>query len=130
MHPALLPIQKHLILLGAAHDVEHDVRLHLEHDHLLVVQYDVGGLLGCLLCPLVRLCSPANGRLARTQQSLLESLLVLHRLVCLLAGEVGMHAGRGVRIRVVLGEDARAIVNGEDEDGLDAEEGQRARHGC
>jgi hypothetical protein len=34
-----------------------------------------------------------------------------------------------VWVGVVLGEYARAIVYGEDEDGLDAEEGERARHG-
>ena len=39
-----------------------------------------------------------------------------------------MDARRWVRVRVVLGEDSRAIVNGEDEDGLDAEEGERTRH--
>lgn len=31
-------------------------------------------------------------------------------------------------VRVVFGEDAGAIVDGKDEDRLDAEEGQRARH--
>lgn len=67
---------------------------------------------------------------APTQQTLFECLLVLHRLVCLLAGELGVSTWRWVRVRVVLGEDAGAIVNREDENRLDAEEGQRARHGA
>jgi hypothetical protein len=65
---------------------------------------------------------------ARTQQPLLERLLVLHRLVRDLAWVVVLVAGRRVRVRVVLGEDARAIVDGEDEERLDAEEGEGARH--
>jgi hypothetical protein len=68
--------------------------------------------------------------LAHTQQSLLERLLVLDRLVRYLTGEVGVDARRRVRVRVVLGEDARAIVDCEDEDRLDAEERQGARHGA
>jgi hypothetical protein len=67
---------------------------------------------------------------ARTQQSLLESLLVLDRLVCDLPWEVGVGARRRVRVRVVFCEDSGAIVNGEDQDCLDAEEGERARHGA
>lgn len=34
-----------------------------------------------------------------------------------------------MRVRVVFGEDARAIVNGQDEDGRHAEEGEWPRHG-
>ena len=70
-----------------------------------------------------------HGPSLRTQESLLKRLLVLHRLVCDLAGIVVLVAGWRVRVRVVLGEDARAIVDGEDQDRLDAEEGERARHG-
>jgi hypothetical protein len=44
------PVQQDLILLGAPNNVEHDVRLHLEYDHLLVIQYDVCCLLGGFLC--------------------------------------------------------------------------------
>jgi hypothetical protein len=68
--------------------------------------------------------------LARTQQSLLERLLVLHRLVRDLAWEVGVGARRWVRVGVVFCEDSRAIFDGEDQDCLDAEEGERARHGA
>ena len=50
-HPPI-PVQQHLVLLGAAHNVEHNVRLHLEDDNLSVIQDDVGRLLGCLLCAL------------------------------------------------------------------------------
>lgn len=35
-----------------------------------------------------------------------------------------------MRVRVVLGEDARAIINGKDENGRHAEEGEGPRHGC
>jgi len=63
-----------------------------------------------------------------TQQSLLKGLLVLHRLVRDLAGVVILVAGWRVRVRVVLGEDAGAVVDGEDQDRLDAEERKRARH--
>jgi hypothetical protein len=45
-----IPVQQHLILLYASNDVEHDIRLHLEDDHLVVVQYNVGRLLSRLLC--------------------------------------------------------------------------------
>ena len=64
-----------------------------------------------------------------TQQALLKGLLVLDRLVCNLARVVILVPGRRVRVRVVLGEDAGAVVDGEDQDRLDAEEGKRARHG-
>lgn len=47
---ATVPVQKHLVLLGASNDVQHNVRLHLEDDNLLVVEYDVRCLLGRLLC--------------------------------------------------------------------------------
>ncbi len=58
----------------------------------------------------------------RTQQPLFESFLVLDCLIRDLAGVVALVALRRVWIRVVLCEDARAIVNGEDQDRLDAEE--------
>lgn len=70
-----------------------------------------------------------GGILAHTQQSLLERLLILYCLVRYLAGVVAMDTSRWVRIRVVFGEDAGAIVDCEDENRLDAEEGERARHG-
>lgn len=63
-----------------------------------------------------------------TQKSLLESLLVLNRLVCNLAGVVALLAGRWVRVGVVLCQDAGAIVDCEHQNRLDAEEGERARH--
>jgi hypothetical protein len=47
---AVIPVQKHLVLLRASNDVEHDVRLHLEDNNLVVVQDDVCRLLGRLLC--------------------------------------------------------------------------------
>lgn len=47
-----------------------------------------------------------------TQQPLLKRLLVLHRLVGNLAGPFRRIALRRVRVRVVLCEDARAIVDG------------------
>lgn len=64
----------------------------------------------------------------RTEQALFKRLLVLDRLVGYLAGVVGLALGR-VRVRVVLCEDARAIVNGQDQDGGHAEEGEGPRHG-
>lgn len=64
-----------------------------------------------------------------TQQALFKRLLVLYGLVGDLARVVGLVAGGRVRVGVVLCEDAGAIVNGEDEDGLDAEKGQGTRHG-
>lgn len=122
------PVQQNLVLFGASNDVEHDVRLHLEDDDLLVVEDNVGGLLRCLLWAKSDAITCSSSRVP-TQQPLLEGLLVLDRLVCDLAGVVaGVVLGR-MGIRVVLGEDARAIVGGEDQDRLDAEEGERARHG-
>jgi hypothetical protein len=79
---------------------------------------------------IVRPHAQTNYIVTPTQQSLLKCLLVLHRLVRLLTREVGVDAWRWVRVRVVLGEDAGAIVNREDENRLDAEEGQRTRHGA
>lgn len=57
-----------------------------------------------------------------TQQPLLEGLLVLHRLVCDLARVVILVACGRVRVRVVLGQDARTVIDGEDQNGLDTEE--------
>jgi len=71
---------------------------------------------------------PERAANSPTKQSLLKGFLVLDRLVCNLAGVVGRVARWRMRVRVVLGEDARAIVDGKDEDGRHAEEGDRARH--
>mgnify|MGYP004501196623 CR=1 FL=1 len=94
----------------------------------MVIEDNVGGLLRCLLCAVSeRVTILIADR--RTEQSLLERLLVLDRLVCNLAGVVALGAVGRVGVRVVLGEDARAVVDGEHQDGLDAEERERARHG-
>ena len=42
---------------------------------------------------------------------------------------MGRAGWRGVGSGVVLGEDAGAVVGGEDEDGIDREEGHVGRHG-
>lgn len=123
-----IPVKEDLVFLCTANDIEHHVRLHFEDNHLVVVEDNVRRLLCGFLWTRVR----ANGRRvasSRTQQSLFKGLLVLDRLVCNLAGVVVVVAGGRVWVGVVLGEDARAIVDGEDEDGLDAEEGERPRHG-
>jgi len=70
----------------------------------------------------LQLLLPGSGLRLHTQQSLFECLLVLYRLVCHLARVVVLVAGGRMWVGVVLGEDAGAIVNGEDEDRLDAEE--------
>jgi hypothetical protein len=125
-----LPVQKHLILLGAAHDVEHHIRLHLEDDDFLIVQDDIRGLLGRFLWGLSdNKLSSEEADMAPTEQPLLKGLLVLHRLVCDLAGVVGRVARGRMRVRIVLGEDARAIVDGENQDRRHAEQGEGARHG-
>jgi len=66
---------------------------------------------------------------AHTKQALLKCLLVLGRFVGNLAGVVIVVAGGRMWVGVVFGEDAGAVLDGEDEDGLNAEERKGTRHG-
>jgi len=62
---------------------------------------------------------------------LLKRLLLLHCRIGIgtgVIGGIGRNAGRGVRRREVLGEDARAVVSGHEEDRIDGEEGEVAGH--
>lgn len=139
-------VEKNLVLVHAADDVDHDVRLELVEDDPVVVEDDVARLLGRLL-----------------DETLLKGLLRLdvgvgiRRRVagcpwflnsqpmpfsfcpyqCPSGGEGGgnrdrcVHTvGSGVRRGVVFGEYSRSVLGAQDEDGLHRQEGHSGRHGC
>lgn len=106
-------VQHDLVLLRSSHNIQHDVALHFEDDHSVVVEDDIAGLLRRLL-----------------EQPLLEGLLVLYARVgvgtrVVVALRVVRYVWRGV----IFGQDARGVVGGEDEDGVDGEERHVGRHG-
>lgn len=108
-------IKQHLILLPPAHDIQHNVALHLEDDDLAIIQDHI-----------------ARGFVGLVEEALFECFLGLDGRVGVwrrgegVLGEGG--GGGGVGRGVVFCEDAGAVVGAEEEDGVDGEEGEVGGH--
>jgi hypothetical protein len=103
--------QQYLIFLRPANNIHHDIALHLEHHHPIIIQNNVAGLLCRFL-----------------QQPFFEGFLVFEEGVGVCAWCVAVAGGGGgvgwlVGGGVVFCEEAGGVVGGEDEDGVDGKEG-------